>query len=155
MTVRLPHPAPRRGPLARSHTILPADRDARYVRLTVPAVMDGALEIRETARTFARRHLVARPDEVALAVWEGCVNAMKHAYREVPDGHIDFTAARRAADVQLTIADRGSGLRPRVEESGGLGAGLIVMATLADALEIATSAHGTSIVLRFRCGVRR
>jgi serine/threonine-protein kinase RsbW len=129
----------------------PVEVGARQVQLTVPAAVEGALQVRETARAFARRHLVPCPDDVALAVWEACVNVVTHAYRDGPPGPIEFAGARRGSDVTLTVADRGSGLRPD-HESAGLGVGLIVIATLADACEIVTSGVGTRLGLRFRCG---
>jgi serine/threonine-protein kinase RsbW len=74
--------------------------------------------------------------DIRLAVTEACTNVVVHAY---PDGEgpMGVQAAIDARTLTLVVTDRGRGLVPRTD-SPGLGLGLPLIATLAQALELGT-----------------
>jgi anti-sigma regulatory factor (Ser/Thr protein kinase) len=74
--------------------------------------------------------------DIRLAVTEACTNVVVHAY---PDGEgpMGVRATIDAHTLTLVVADRGRGLVPRTD-SPGLGLGLPLIATLAQALELGT-----------------
>src|SRR3954468_5499768 len=78
--------------------------------------------------------------DVKLAVTEACTNAVVHAY---PDGEGPLEVVVCVRDDRLTIVvrDEGRGIVPRTD-SPGLGLGLPLIATLAEALELATDDAG-------------
>jgi anti-sigma regulatory factor (Ser/Thr protein kinase) len=117
--------------------------------VVVPAVTDRVREIRETARMFAARHGVLRPEDVALAVAEAAANAVRHAYLDRAAGPMRLCCRCRPGLVTFVVSDEGEGLVPR-PDSPGLGLGLPIMAQLADEFEISDRGHtGTSVRMGF------
>jgi anti-sigma regulatory factor (Ser/Thr protein kinase) len=89
--------------------------------------------------------------DVKLAVTEACTNAVVHAY---PDGEGPLEVAAYLADGQLmlVVRDEGRGIVPRTD-SPGLGLGLPLIATLAEALELGTDdEERTEVRMTFRLG---
>ena len=86
--------------------------------------------------------------DVRLAVTEACTNVVRHAYDGAP-GRLDVAATAGRDALTVTVADHGSGLRPRGDsEPGGLG--LPLMAALAESVEIdETDGKGTTVRLSF------
>lgn len=87
--------------------------------------------------------------DVKLAVTEACTNAVVHAY---PDGEgpLEVAAYLRDDRLMLVIRDEGRGIVPRTD-SPGLGLGLPLIATLAEALELGTDAEDrTEVRMTFR-----
>ncbi len=84
-----------------------------------------------------------------LAVSEAVTNAVLHAYRDRPAGEVHVEVHRDAAEVRITVADEGAGMRPR-PDSPGLGLGLPLIARLSTSLEVATGdAGGTRLCMTF------
>jgi anti-sigma regulatory factor (Ser/Thr protein kinase) len=87
--------------------------------------------------------------DVKLAVTEACTNVVVHAY---PDGEGPMEVAASVRDGRLSIAvrDEGRGMLPR-PDSPGLGLGLPLIATLAEALELGRAGdERTEVRMTFR-----
>ena len=87
--------------------------------------------------------------DLKLAVTEACTNAVVHAY---PDGEGPLEVAAYVGDERLllVVRDEGRGIVPRTD-SPGLGLGLPLIATLAEALELGTDdADRTEVRMTFR-----
>ncbi len=87
--------------------------------------------------------------DVRLAVTEAATNAVMHAYAETP-GELKVTAAIEDGRLAIVIGDDGPGLVER-RDSPGLGAGLSVIATVADGVRIVSDPRGTEIHMAFAC----
>lgn len=74
--------------------------------------------------------------DVKLAVTEACTNAVVHAYPE-GEGPLEVAAFVGEGRLMLVVRDEGRGIVPRTD-SPGLGLGLPLIATLAEALELGT-----------------
>src|SRR3954449_12199472 len=74
--------------------------------------------------------------DVKLAVTEACTNAVVHAYPE-GEGPLQVAAYGKGERLTLVVRDDGRGIVPRTD-SPGLGLGLPLIATLAEALELGT-----------------
>ena len=87
--------------------------------------------------------------DVKLAVTEACTNAVVHAYPD-GDGPLEVAAYLRESRLLLVVRDEGRGIVPRTD-SPGLGLGLPLIATLAEALELGTDAENrTEVRMTFR-----
>jgi anti-sigma regulatory factor (Ser/Thr protein kinase) len=87
--------------------------------------------------------------DVKLAVTEACTNAVVHAYPD-GDGPLEVAAYVRDDRLMLVVRDEGRGIMPRTD-SPGLGLGLPLIATLAEALELGTDdEERTEVRMTFR-----
>ena len=86
---------------------------------------------------------------VRLAVTEAATNAVIHAYAEA-EGELRVTAAIQDGELTIVIGDTGRGLVEK-RDSPGLGAGLSVIASVAQALKIVSHRGGTEIHMAFPC----
>ena len=87
--------------------------------------------------------------DVRLAVTEAATNAVMHAYREA-EGELTIAAAVQDGVLAIVITDSGPGLVER-HDSPGLGAGLSVIASVAERMKIVSSSSGTEIHMAFPC----
>jgi anti-sigma regulatory factor (Ser/Thr protein kinase) len=89
-------------------------------------------------------------DRVTLSVSEAATNVVVHAYRDAPEpGLIHLDAELAAAELRVSIADTGRGLRSH-HESPGLGLGLGLIAQLADNFELLRGdTGGLRVLMRF------
>ena len=87
--------------------------------------------------------------DVRLAVTEAATNAVMHAYAEA-EGDLRVTAAMQDGELAIVIGDTGPGFVER-RDSPGLGAGLSVIATVAERLKIVSHPGGTEIHMAFPC----
>lgn len=120
------------------------------VRLSLCAQAEQVVLARQVVASVARS--LGFPEssvqDVRLAVTEACTNVVRHAY-DGPDGRFDVAAAAQPDGLEVTIADRGCGLKPRVDGGPG-GLGLPLMAALASSVEFAeTDGRGTTVRLSF------
>ncbi len=94
----------------------------------------------------------ARIADIRLAVSEAVANAARHAYDTDAGGPVTVSASVRQGTLTVRVCDRGRGLGG-VGASGGLGAGLRLIARLADSISISTSAEsGTQLEMQFSRG---
>jgi serine/threonine-protein kinase RsbW len=87
--------------------------------------------------------------DVRLAVTEAATNAVIHAYAKA-EGELSVTAAMQDGELAIVIGDTGPGLVKR-RDSPGLGAGLSVIASVAERLKIVSHPGGTEIHMAFPC----
>ena len=87
--------------------------------------------------------------DVRLAVTEAATNAVVHAYEET-EGDLQVSAAVRDGELAIVIGDTGRGLVPG-RKSPGMGAGLSIIATVAERLRIVSHPDGTQIHMAFPC----
>ena len=87
--------------------------------------------------------------DVRLAVTEAATNAVIHAYA-MAEGDLRVTAAMQDGELAIVIGDTGPGL-VEGRDSPGLGAGLSVIATVAERLKIVSHPGGTEIQMTFPC----
>ena len=89
--------------------------------------------------------------DAVLAANEAATNAIVHGYDGgSADASIELRATREPGWLQLVVADKGSGFRPR-RHSPGFGLGLALIAQLADELQLCEDG-GIEVVMRFRTG---
>jgi anti-sigma regulatory factor (Ser/Thr protein kinase) len=87
--------------------------------------------------------------DVKLAVSEAATNVIVHAY---PDGEGDVSGSAfiEGGVLRIVICDNGRGMGPRID-SPGLGLGMPMIATVADAMDIKSDLDGTEIHMMFPC----
>jgi two-component sensor histidine kinase len=87
--------------------------------------------------------------DIALTVSEATTNAVRHAYPDGSDGHVDVTVARTAESIIITVRDEGGGMNEALPETRGLGVGLALMYSQTERLEIESDSAGTVVTLHF------
>ena len=87
--------------------------------------------------------------DVRLAVTEAATNAVVHAYAK-SEGDLRVTATMQDGELAIVIVDTGPGL-VEGRDSPGMGAGLSVIATVAERLKIISHPGGTEIHMAFPC----
>src|SRR4051812_21055138 len=117
-----------------------------------PAVAECVSSARRAVSAFAGDHAVIEPplESLKLALSEAVTNAVMHAYRLSDPGTITVAVEIDTAAVTVVVIDDGDGMTPRID-SPGLGLGMPLMSTLADAIEVgaAPSGRGTAVRMRF------
>lgn len=88
--------------------------------------------------------------DIAVALSEACTNAVVHAYVGVETRDFRVVASHDARAVHVTVTDDGAGMSPR-PDSPGVGLGLPLITTLAEAVDIAPGpdGRGTVVMMRF------
>jgi anti-sigma regulatory factor (Ser/Thr protein kinase) len=87
--------------------------------------------------------------DVLLAVTEAATNAVIHAYAEA-EGDLRVTAAIQDGELAIVVGDTGPGF-VEGRHSPGLGAGLSIIATVAERLKIVSHPGGTEMHMAFPC----
>jgi anti-sigma regulatory factor (Ser/Thr protein kinase) len=88
------------------------------------------------------------PSIVSLAVSEAASNVVFHAYRDRDREPFAVTAEVEDDRLLVTVADRGSGMRPN-PDSAGLGLGLSIIGNVADSVEFDSTDSGLAVTMRF------
>ena len=124
------------------------------MRLLLRAHPQAVETVRGVLEHLASRCPCARAtlEDAKLAVSEACSNVVRHAYRTAgAPGSLEVTARLVPGGMDVTVADQGSGIRPRAPLRGeGLGMGLPLMAALARRLEIRRRGARTEVLMCFR-----
>ena len=128
-------------------------RDVGDLRLSFPAVPESVPALRAAIARFAQEQGFSQRslEAIQLAVSEAASKVVLHAYRLMDQpATIGVSAACRDNVLMVTVSDAGSGLRPH-PDSPGLGVGLLLISTVADAVEFGRSpAGGLSVQMRFK-----
>jgi len=141
------------GPAVDS-TIEHARREPLAVLVRELATPEAVPLARATLTRFAEREQAPETvrSALALAVTEACSNVVLHAYADLDrPGRLEVRAGRMDGALVVEVHDEGRGMVPRVD-SPGLGVGLVLIANLADTLEIRTLERG--LVVRMHFNVR-
>jgi serine/threonine-protein kinase RsbW/stage II sporulation protein AB (anti-sigma F factor) len=120
---------------------------------SVPALADEVGSVRRAAVEFARAEGVPdlRLEDLRLAISEAVSNAVLHAFRtqDLP-GTVTVTVDVTPDQfVEAVVRDDGMGMSPR-GDSPGLGLGLGLIASVADAVEHRLPADGVGFELSMR-----
>jgi len=119
--------------------------------LTLPARAENVAVVRHAIGGLGEALDVADQtlSDVKLAVTEACTNTVVHAYPE-GEGPLEVAAYLRDGRLMIVVRDEGRGIVPRTD-SPGLGLGLPLIATLAEALELGTDdRERTEVRMTFR-----
>jgi serine/threonine-protein kinase RsbW/stage II sporulation protein AB (anti-sigma F factor) len=127
------------------------------VEVVLPAITASVPEVRALARRFTVDH-GADADvlrSVLIASTEAASNSVLHGFVGREPGTIRVRLGAGSDEINVVIADDGSGMRPR-PDSPGLGLGLPTIAQVASELDIqSTDGGGTELRMRFSApGVR-
>jgi serine/threonine-protein kinase RsbW/stage II sporulation protein AB (anti-sigma F factor) len=117
---------------------------------SIPALADEVASIRQAAVAFARAEGVPDPplEDLRLAISEAVTNAVVHAFRtrDLP-GTVTVTVDVTCDQVvEAIVRDDGMGMSPR-GDSPGLGLGLGLIGSVADAVEQRLPAAGIGFEL--------
>ncbi len=119
---------------------------------SAPAVPAVVAQLRHEIAGFAVDAGIGDPPlaDLKLAVSEALSNVVLHSYREDPEpGRVEVEAEISEDRLRVIIADRGTGMRPRVD-SPGAGLGLPIMAEVAGGFEVRSrEPRGTELHLCF------
>ena len=120
------------------------------IRRSCPADQAAPGAARRTVSEFlGTRADPVRLSDVLLAVSEVVTNCVVHGYRGRP-GEVAIEVRHSGGRLMLSIADRGGGMRPRLD-SPGLGLGLPLVGRVADRVDISAPAGGgTQVRMCFR-----
>jgi serine/threonine-protein kinase RsbW len=124
----------------------------REFRLTLPATAENVIVVRQAVAGLGEALGLSGPRiaDLKTVVGEACNNVVLHAYQGEP-GPLEVTAEPRSGELEVQIADRGSGFRPRAHQGDeSLGLGLPLIAALSDSFEISGGpGHGSRTTIRF------
>jgi len=125
-------------------TVTVESRPVDRLELTLPAEPASLRLVRQALRRLSRDLGLDdhRAFALAVAVGEAVNNAIEHAYG-VAAGPVAVRAWREGEALRVEVADQGRWRPDRPETHGGRG--LAVMRALAEALEVVTAPHGTTV----------
>jgi serine phosphatase RsbU (regulator of sigma subunit)/anti-sigma regulatory factor (Ser/Thr protein kinase)/transcriptional regulator with GAF, ATPase, and Fis domain len=126
---------------ARVFTVAPQPLEVR-----VPGDLGALNLIRDTLRVWLEGVPAARAEseEIVLAVWEACANAIEHAHDPASEV-VKLTAAVDDSTVRVVVEDTG-GWKPPTE-TPGRGLGLRLIRSLMSSVDVATGDDGTRVTL--------
>jgi serine/threonine-protein kinase RsbW len=128
-----------------SRTATEVDRLEMRLDLSAESVRQARREV----AAFARRHELANPDDVCLAVSEAVTNVVLHAHRGDQERGMRVVACARETGLVVVVRDYGVGMSPN-PNSPGPGLGLSVIGALAAEVNIERPDDGgTRIRIRF------
>jgi serine/threonine-protein kinase RsbW len=120
------------------------------LRLPAPSLPQRLRDVRaQLARWAGRLGLPAEAvDDIVLATHEALANIADHAY---PDGGGDaeLDAACVQGEVRVVVRDHGNWRAPP-PDPGWRGRGLVLIAGLAEHVDVQCAAAGTSVAMRWR-----
>ena len=120
------------------------DGDPGTVTLELEPVSENAAVARQAVDRLVDRCGLDRAAAAArIVVTEAFTNAARHAY---PNGYrapITVSARKRGEALEISVRDRGRGIRPRPVDAGAGGRlGLLMIAAVADCVQIARVPSG-------------
>jgi anti-sigma regulatory factor (Ser/Thr protein kinase) len=118
------------------------------LELQLDAVPDSVPRARSALAEYARG-AGASAEDVELAVAEATSNSILHGYQSREPGKIQLRAELDAAELTVTVADDGDGIRPH-PQGGGLGLGLAIIGRMTTSVTIRRPpAGGTELTMTF------
>jgi anti-sigma regulatory factor (Ser/Thr protein kinase) len=124
----------------------------RELRLTLPATAENVIVVRQAVAGLGEALGLSgsRIADLKTVVGEACNNVVLHAYENGP-GPLEVTAEPRSGELEVQVADRGRGFRPRAHQGDeSLGLGLPLIAALSDSFEISGGpGKGSRTTIRF------
>lgn len=124
----------------------------RALHETLPAIATSVPALRRAvarmaAEAGAGEELLIR---LRLAVSEAVTNAVLHAYSDRPEpGPVHVAATVDRGLLEVTVADEGGGMKPRID-SPGIGMGLPIIAQSVETLDVQLlPAGGTELRMTF------
>jgi serine/threonine-protein kinase RsbW len=125
---------------------------ARQLQLVLPATPENVIVVRQAVAGLgeALGLSASRIADLKTVVGEACNNVVLHAYDDEP-GPLEVTAEPGSGELEVHVADRGAGFRPRAHHGDeSLGLGLPLIAALSDSFEISGGpGHGSRTTIRF------
>lgn len=125
-----------------------------HLRIESEAAAEQLVTVRHRLAAWLRSAGV--PDELAgdivLVVNEACTNCVEHAYRGHAAGSMLLEADFADARIRTRITDAGS-WKPPAADPGNSGRGLVLMRALSDAMDIHSTATGTTVDMSFHLPV--
>ena len=118
----------------------------RELDLRVPASLDSMELVRDAMRAWLSGAPVDRAgaEDVVLATWEACANAIEHAVDPV-DELVTVRATLEDSHVRIVIKDSGTWAPYTVREDRGLGLRLIE--ALSSSFDVSQDGEGTTVTL--------
>lgn len=116
----------------------------------LPATSGSVAAARRAVQQFATG-LEVDLDGVVLAVSEAVANVVAHAYADGVDGTLELSAATSPIELMIVVRDRGRGLAGGAGTEGA-GFGIQIIRRLANHVEVADTADGVALKMRFRRG---
>jgi serine phosphatase RsbU (regulator of sigma subunit)/anti-sigma regulatory factor (Ser/Thr protein kinase) len=126
---------------ARVLTVAPRELD-----LTVRADLGSMDLVRDALRVWLEGAPVGRADaeDVVLASWEACANAIEHAV-DPREGTVRVRAALDDSRIRVSVTDTGGWAPSSTRRDRGLG--LRLMRALSSSVEVAQHAEGTTVTM--------
>jgi anti-sigma regulatory factor (Ser/Thr protein kinase) len=126
---------------ARVLTVAPRELD-----LTVRADLGSMNLVRDALRVWLDGAPVGRADaeDVVLATWEACANAIEHAV-DPRAGTVNVRAALDDSRIRVSVSDTGAWAPYSVERDRGLG--LRLMRALSSSVDVAQHREGTTVTV--------
>jgi serine/threonine-protein kinase RsbW len=133
---------------------------SQEVNLTLPIRPNMEMTASKTATSLAESMGMSadKIDEVRMAVVEACINAFEHSRAEDGRVYITFQVLEKGKLLQITVQDNGIGFEPdelktpkiedKLKAARKRGWGIQIIKGLMDEVEIQSSDHGTSVVMR-------
>jgi serine/threonine-protein kinase RsbW len=122
------------------------------LHLTLPATAENVIVVRQAVAGLgeALGLPASRIADLKTVISEACNNVVLHAYDGEP-GPLEVTAEPGSGELEVQVADRGKGFRPRADEGHpSLGLGLPLIAALSDSFEISGGVgKGSRTTIRF------
>jgi serine phosphatase RsbU (regulator of sigma subunit)/anti-sigma regulatory factor (Ser/Thr protein kinase) len=117
------------------------------LRLRVPRRFDSLDVVRDSLRAWLAGSPLGRHEveDVVVATWEACANAIEHAQNPADDS-VTVAARQGRSAVTVVVEDTGAWRPPR--ENTSRGAGLRLMRGTMTSVDVATDGRGTRVTLR-------
>ena len=124
------------------------------LHLRLPSQLDSLDVVREALRLWLEQAPATEADaqEIVLATWEACANAVEHARDPVED-YFSVDVTLNDHTVRVTVLDSGV-WHPQVAERDDRGLGLKLIRSLMSSVDIETGRGGTRVTLEKEVGGR-